>query len=142
MLTAKPRFVPAKIQHGYNWSKQRQTEVTVCRHLVFAIWLSTPQSEQPRLLNSVDGARRTAFSWCGSTVSDLLIAFFFSLFCSNAAHTNSLYKNEEEEAQKLLAKQHRCPIFFSFHARHNIFQMRCLFLQVKCIDSSALGKFF
>lgn len=44
--------------------------------------------------------------------------------------------------KKLLAKQHRCSIFLSFHARQNILQMRRLFSQVNCIDPSAVGEVF
>lgn len=66
--------------------------------------------------------------------------FFFPLFCSSPAHSNSLLWRGEEEEQTLLAEQHRCHILFSSHAWPLIFsQGACCYRWNGLI---ALGKVF
>lgn len=121
VLAAKLRFVPAKIWHGYNQSKDN------LRWWFTGTW-SLPFGSAHLSLNAAVVTKH-----CGCSQKDCIrlkvggitvispANGFFPLFWSNATHPNSLSWDGEDEAEKLSAKQHRCPIFLSFQAKPPIF---------------------
>lgn len=76
---------------------------------------------QLQWLNTLDAGWMPVLSRDGWDHHDKLCQWLFPLFCSSPAHPDSLLWQGEEEAQILLAEEHRCHIFFSSHARPLVF---------------------